>query len=216
MPSVESRAAVARADGAAPRARLRGATVILDERAVLRAVDLEVERGITLVRGPNGAGKTTALRALAGLLPLAKGTRELEGELLYLGHRPQLLHGLSPRENLSFFASFRGGPARIDQALARWGVAADADRPVERLSAGQRRRAALARLDAERCEVVLLDEPFAELDEHAAALLRRAVLEARDRGAAVVVASHGHAELDELAARVYAMSEGAATEVRER
>ncbi len=190
-------------------ARLVGATVIMDDRAVLRSVDLDLAPGITVLRGPNGAGKTTALRALAGLVPLARGSRELDGELLYLGHRPQLLHGLTARENLAFFVAFRGSADLVDGALARWGLADADSRSVERLSAGQRRRAALARLDAEACAVILVDEPFAELDDDAAALLRSSLRAARDRGARVLVASHGHAELDADAARVYLMENGA-------
>lgn len=204
-------------------AALRGATVILDDRAVLRRVDLELVPGVTVLRGPNGSGKTTALRALAGLVPLARGSREVPSDVLYLGHRPQLLHGLTARENLRFLRDFRGSTSRavmrasldpndgrqtdIAYALERWGLAADADRPVERLSAGQRRRAALARLDMETCELALLDEPFAELDAEAAALLRRSITEfAAPR--AVLIASHGHAELDDLAARVYLIRDG--------
>ncbi len=195
---------------AAPIARLDGATVILDDRPVLRHVDVEIGPGITVLRGPNGAGKTTALRALAGLVPLARGTREVPGDVLYIGHRPQLLHGLTARENLHFFADFRrsGREELIDRALDRWGVTAVADRPVERLSAGQRRRTALARIDAEQCALALLDEPFAELDEEAAALLRASLADAGSRHSAVLVASHGHAELDDLARRVYVLREG--------
>lgn len=206
-------------------AGLRGATVALDDRAVLRGIDLDVVPGITVLRGPNGAGKTTALRALAGLVPLARGSREVPFDTLYLGHRPQLLHGLTARENLRFFVEFRGrtsrawlvvaasGPhgereARIAGALERWGLLADADRPVERLSVGQRRRAALARLETETCSLVLLDEPFAELDEDAVATLRRSLLDARALGSAVLIASHGHAELDDLAVRIYALRDG--------
>jgi heme exporter protein A len=190
-------------------ASLRGATVVLDDRVVLRGVDLDVVPGITVLRGPNGAGKTTALRALAGLVPLTRGAREAPDDVLFIGHRPQLLHGLTATENLRFFAEFRGrGAAPTRDALARWGLAADADRPVERLSAGQRRRAALARLDVEACAVVLLDEPFAELDAAAADLLRRSLRAAVSRGTAVLVASHGHAELDAEAVRTYALDGG--------
>lgn len=224
MPVVESTVASARpfvdASGG-PVAALRDATVVLDDRAVLRRVTVELSRGITLLRGPNGSGKTTTLRALAGLVPLARGSREVPQDVLYLGHRPQLLHGLSVRENLVFLRDFRGVTARayafqvsprprldtIDMTLERWGLLSERDRAVERLSAGQRRRASLARLDLETCELLLLDEPFAELDGDAAALLRGALEEAA-RWSAVVVASHGHAELDALAARVYRLDEG--------
>lgn len=192
-------------------AALRGATVILGERAVLRGMDLEVSAGLTVLRGPNGAGKTTAIRALAGLVALARGTREAPTDLLYLGHRAQLLHGLTARENLRFFTDMRGlGAGGMAAALERWGLAADADRPVERLSAGQRRRAALARLDVEPCAVALLDEPFAELDDGAVALLRSSLAAATARGAALLVASHGHVELDALARRVYVIRDGRA------
>jgi heme exporter protein A len=200
--------------------------VILGERAILRDVDLEIAPGITLLRGPNGAGKTTALRALAGLVPLSRGTRRVPGDLLYLGHRPQLLHGLTARENLRFLHAFRGPTSRartygvhpdeaaahadtVGMALRRWGLADDADRPVERLSAGQRRRAALARLDTEICAAVLLDEPFAELDAAATELLRGVLFELeRWPGIGIVVASHAHGAIDALAARVYELRDG--------
>lgn len=186
--------------------------MVLGERAVLRGLDLEVPRGVTVLRGANGAGKTTALRALAGLVALARGTRAVPPDVLYLGHRSQLLHGLTARENLAFFARMRGSAdTGVDRALARWGLAADADRPVERLSAGQRRRAALARLATEPCTLTLLDEPFAELDDDAAALLRSDIAAARERGRAVLVATHGHAELDALADRAYLIRDGRAS-----
>jgi ABC-type multidrug transport system ATPase subunit len=197
----------------------------MDDRAVLRSVDLELVPGITVLRGPNGAGKTTALRALAGLVPLARGTREVPFDVLYIGHRPQLLHGLTPRESLRFFLEFRGPTSRawatpvkptaremredrIRAACDRWGLGEEADRPIERLSAGQRRRSALARLDLETCAATLLDEPFADLDETGAALLWSWLVDARALGIAVLVASHGHAELDRLAVRTYALADG--------
>lgn len=176
-------------------ALLRAADVVLDDRTVLRAIDLEIGPGVTLVRGRNGAGKTTLLRALAGLIPLARGTRRVPAELLYLGHRPQLHRSLSAAQNLSFFARYRGGDATgVRDALAAWGVP-DAARPAERLSAGQRRRASLARLETERCPLILLDEPFAELDDDASNHLAAILAAAAGRGQAVVIATHGHTDL---------------------
>jgi ABC-type multidrug transport system ATPase subunit len=192
-------------------ASLHDATVILDDRAILRAVDLEIGPGLTLVRGPNGAGKTTLLRAIAGLVPLARGTREISGDPLYIGHRPMLLRGLTARENLIFFARFRGTDTRpIDGALRAWGVGPHMDRAVEGLSAGERRRAALARVDTEQVEVLLLDEPFADLDDAGVARLRDAIARARGDGRAVVVATHAHHELDELAVSQVAIADGIA------
>ncbi len=193
-------------------ASLHDATVVLDDRVILRAVNLAVGPGLTLVRGPNGSGKTTLLRALAGLVPLARGERRASGDVLYIGHRPMLLRGLTARENLEFFVRFRGGDTHgIDGALRAWGVGEDMDRPVERLSAGERRRAALARVETERVPVLLLDEPFADLDDAGAIRLRETIAGAREDGRSVVVATHAHPELDELAMAQIAIDDGAAT-----
>lgn len=190
MPSVQASAVLSAAD------------VVLDGRTVLRGIDLELGPGVTIVRGPNGAGKTTLLRAIAGLVPLARGTRVVSGDVLFLGHRPQLHRALSAEQNLSFYSRYRGIRAPdIAGALAVWGVA-EATLPVDRLSAGQRRRTALARLDLECAPgwtawprpLVLLDEPFAELDEDAVALLARRVTDLSARSA-VVIATHAHPEL---------------------
>ena len=193
-------------------AALHGATIVLDDRAILRDLDLDIGPGLTIVRGSNGAGKTTLLRAIAGLVPLARGTRTVTTPLLSIGHRPQLLRGLSARENLQFFAAFRGVPAdgpavdptdKVDRALESWGIGGPlARRPVEALSAGERRRAALARIDSEAASLVLLDEPFGELDDAATALLRDALARLANRSAAIMVATHGHHELDGDAAQV--------------
>lgn len=192
-------------------ASLHDATVVLDDRVVLRAVNVAVGAGLTLVRGPNGSGKTTLLRALAGLVPLARGERELSGDVLYVGHRPMLLRGLTARENLEFFVRFRGGDTRgIDGALRAWGIGEDMDRPVERLSAGERRRAALARVETERVPVLLLDEPFADLDDAGVSRLRQTIARARDDGRTIVVATHAHHELDEIAGALIAIEDGAA------
>lgn len=183
MPSVEDRAA------------LRRASVRLDDRTVLHEIELAIGPGVTVIRGRNGAGKTTLLRALAGLIPLSRGTREVGDDVLYLGHRPQLHRALSAQENLAFFARYRGLPTdAIEPALRAWGVV-DIARPVERLSAGQRRRASLARIDVERSAVVLLDEPFSELDDEAFTLLAGRIKECGARGQTVVIATHGHQEL---------------------
>jgi len=192
-------------------ASLHDATVVLDDRVILRGVNLELGPGLTLVRGPNGSGKTTLLRALAGLVPLARGDRRASGDVLFIGHRPMLLRGLTARENLEFFVRFRGGDTRgIDGALRAWGVGEDMDRPVERLSAGERRRAALARVETERVPLVLLDEPFADLDDAGANRLRQTIARLGDEVRSVVIATHAHHELDELAKAQIAIDGGAA------
>ena len=189
-------------------AALRGATVVLGDRAILRDVDLALEPGVTVIRGPNGSGKSTLLKVFAGLVPLSRGTRQIRARTLYLGERTGLLHGVSARDNLRFLASFRGVPVdAVGPALASWGLTAtDAARPVETLSAGQRRRAALARIDTERCDLVLLDEPFAEIDDAAATHLLRAIRVLAGERRSIVIATHGRFELDAGANRVVHLS----------
>jgi heme exporter protein A len=193
-------------------ASLRDVTVILDDRPIIRGLSLDIAGGLTLVRGPNGAGKTTLLRVIAGMVPIAAGERRVDGESLYVGHRPMLLRGLTARENLSFYSRFRGlKSTAVADALRAWGLDGKMDRAVERLSAGERRRAAMARVETERVPLLLLDEPFADLDEGGVARVRACVLSARDEGRTVIVATHGHPELDALAALRIQMSEGVAT-----
>jgi heme exporter protein A len=196
-----------------PTAWLHDATVILDDRPVLRAATLELAPGLNLLRGSNGAGKTTLLRALSGLVTLSRGRRQVTGTPLYVGHRPMLLRGLSARENLAFLASFRGTAADVPGALRRWGLGEVMDRSVDRLSAGQRRRAALARMETEIVPVVLLDEPFADLDPDGIILLRAALNSALARGQLVLMVTHVHHELDEYAVTRSVITDGAVVPV---
>jgi ABC-type multidrug transport system ATPase subunit len=180
-----------------PSASLNDATVILDDRPVLRGVTIVVGPGLTVLRGPNGAGKTTLLRALAGLTPLARGSRRVISAPLLIGQRSMLLRGLSAHQNLTFLSTFRGArSADVTGALVRWGLGALLDRPVERLSAGERHRASLARIDTEPADIVLLDEPFSELDAEGTNLVSDAIWRATNAGRAVVLVTHGHADID--------------------
>jgi len=196
-------------------ASLNDVTVILDDRTILRGISLELAPGLVILRGPNGAGKTTLLRAFAGLAPLARGRRSVPGgPPLYIGHRPMLLRGLTARENLAFLAAFRGLVASdVAGALRKWGLGGEMDRPVERLSAGQRRRASLARTETEQVPLILLDEPFADLDSDALVRLRAAINTALVRGQSVLMATHMHHELDQDATRRYVLDDGALREV---
>ena len=131
-----------------------------------------------LLRGPNGAGKTTLLRLCAGLVPIARGTAHVVGYDLatereavrrrvgLLGHQNGLYRDLSVAENIGFWGSTVGATeAEIAAAMARLGVDGRIrDVAVGKLSAGQRRRTALACLVARRAELWLLDEPHAGLD----------------------------------------------------
>jgi heme ABC exporter ATP-binding subunit CcmA len=166
-----------------PALALRGAGRRYGERAALRDVTLELAAGRTLVVfGPNGAGKTTLLRMLATLLrPHAGEIRVLghalpddghavRGRIGFLGHDALLYRELSGRENLQFHGRLhRVAARRIDEVLDGVGMTARADDPVAELSRGMIQRLAIARTVLHEPDVLLLDEPLANLDPAAAA-----------------------------------------------
>lgn len=188
-----------------PAVELVDAVAVLGGFPVLAGADLRVDRGeIVLLQGPNGAGKTSLLRLCAGLLPLERGAGTIFGLDLatqrndirprvgLLGHHNGLYRDLTVGQNVRFWGATVGATdAEIDGAMGRVGVATRlADVGVSRLSAGQKRRAALACLIARRAELWLLDEPHAGLDAAARDELDAILREASSVGATVVVASH--------------------------
>lgn len=200
-----------------PVISLRGAVSVLGRFPALAGADLDVNRGeIVLVAGPNGAGKSTLLRLCAGLVGLAAGEgvvlgcdlrrqrRSLRRRVGYLGHANGLYDDLTVTENVRFAArSSRADPADVDPALDRLEVAGRLRAlPVGRLSAGQRRRTALAALVVRRPELWLLDEPHAGLDGAARDLLDALIAEAVAGGASALVASHELERSSGLATRV--------------
>lgn len=156
-----------------------------------------------LVTGPNGAGKSSLLRALAGLLPLAAGeivlapdAENLAERCHYVGHADALKPSLSVYENLAFWtallarADAAAPEARIETALARLGLAHIADLPCAYLSAGQKRRAALARLLAAERPLWLLDEPATALDTASQGVLAGMMRDHLSRGGLIIAATH--------------------------
>ncbi|MBB4305192.1 heme exporter protein A [Rhodobium orientis] len=144
-------------------------------RRVFAGVDFDVSAGEALVvTGPNGAGKSSLLRTIAGLIELADGTLELTGgdpelplgaHCHYFGHENALKTQLTVRENLEFWHRYYGDcGVSVLEALDRVGIGHLDHLPAAVLSAGQRRRLALARLVVSHRPVWLLDEPTAALD----------------------------------------------------
>jgi heme exporter protein A len=175
------------------------------ERHVLRGVSFTASPGqCVLLTGKNGAGKTTLLRAIAGLLDpeegqvqwrgaAARSTRdEFHSELAYLGHEPPLKGDLTGRENLRFSTGIRRAvtAGEIDAALTRTGAKEFADRGVRTLSAGQRRRVALAGVLLTGALLWLLDEPTTNLDADGQQLVARLIEEQLARSGIVVAAVH--------------------------
>jgi heme exporter protein A len=175
------------------------------ERHVLRGVSFSVEPGLcALLTGRNGAGKTTLLRAIAGLLEPEEGQVTWRGtparasrdafhtELAYLGHEPALKGDLTGRENLRYSIGIRRGvsEAEIETALVRTGAGVFADHLVRTLSAGQRRRVALAGVSLANAVLWLLDEPTTNLDADGQQLVAELAAEHLARNGIIVAAVH--------------------------
>jgi heme exporter protein A len=178
------------------------------ERLVFAGLSFSLPAGGALVlRGANGSGKTSLLRLLAGLIAPAAGRLtwgdtpiddDLAGHrarLHYVGHQDGVKPGLTPRETLVFWAALRGcgtgcRASVLDAALAAFALEPVADWPCRWLSAGQRRRLALARLSMTPAALWLLDEPFTALDHDNQNRLERAIATHRAGGGRVVLATH--------------------------
>jgi heme exporter protein A len=185
-----------------PAVALDGLGRAYGERIALAGVTLSLPRERTLaVFGPNGAGKTTLLRVLATLLrPHAGDVRVLgrtlpgegwavRGRVGLLAHEPLLYRDLTPRENLRFHAALHGAPrARVDALLERVGLGRRADDPVRTLSRGMAQRVAICRSVLHAPELLLLDEPLANLDPGAAEAVEELI--GRASGCARVLISH--------------------------
>ena len=179
-------------------------------RRVFEAVSFVVVAGGALVvTGPNGAGKSTLLRALAGHVRPAGGTIVVEGgdgertvgeQAHHVGHADALKPALTVQENLAFWAAFTAGrPGSIDAALEAFDLGDLARLPARVLSAGQRRRLALARLLASWRPVWLLDEPTTAIDAASERALGRVIAAHRAEGGLVVAATHAPLGLAEAA-----------------
>jgi heme exporter protein A len=180
-------------------AAFRGAHLVFED------ISFRLDPGGALVLiGRNGSGKTTLLRLIAGLMPRAAGDVLWAGEdaladlpshavrLAYLGHQDALKLGLTPVENLALWA--RGGQAgraaAIEAALAAVGLGELAHLPARMLSAGQRRRVAIARLLVAEATLWLLDEPTTALDTVSVARLGGLAAAHRAAGGMVIAATH--------------------------
>ncbi len=179
--------------------------VISGNFPILTGLDFEAGPGeIVLVKGRNGAGKTSLLRAVAGLARITRGSANVLGvdiaanpadvrhRIGLLGHESFLYEDLSARENVRFvLKATRSDPSNAEAAMASVGLTGRlADLKVAKMSAGQRKKVALAALLAREPELWLLDEPHASLDSWTRGVLDATLNAKVSRGATVLLVSH--------------------------
>jgi heme exporter protein A len=180
----------------------RGLAFARNEEPVFGPLDFALHPGEALqVHGGNGRGKTTLLRVLAGLLPATEGEVHFEGRVVdrehlargcaFLGHQHGHKGELSTLENLEFAQALQGGNGDTAQALANVGLAGYEDTLARRMSAGQNKRLALARISLSPAKLWLLDEPYANLDLGGIDLVNAMLAAHIAKGGAALLTTHG-------------------------
>ncbi|MHC1479879.1 cytochrome c biogenesis heme-transporting ATPase CcmA [Frateuria aurantia] len=202
---------------APPLLEAKGLSFYRQDECIFGPLDFCLRAGqVMLIEGDNGSGKTTLMRILTGLLrydegelrwrgDIMRGPRE-DGELLFLGHQLGLKYELTPRENLAVAVGLHGLRPGCDIAgtLAAIGLGGYEDELVRSLSAGQKKRVALARLMVVPGSLWLLDEPYANLDRAGIDMVNQIIMRHTDAGGAALVTGHGAVSfLGDTAARIH-------------
>ena len=186
--------------------RVQATTVRLDGRGVLHDIDLTIESGsFVALCGPNGAGKSTLLRHMAGLLP---GGVPDPTRVAYVEQGARSVWGLTVRQVAALGRIPHRDNAPVDASLERCGVLHLADRPIDRVSGGQARRAMLARAFATDPATLLLDEPTSDLDPAAAHAIMALLAVTAQAGVTVVAALHALELAECYAGRMIVLHDG--------
>ncbi|MBI2218739.1 MAG: heme ABC exporter ATP-binding protein CcmA [Candidatus Rokubacteria bacterium] len=207
-----------------PLIRVTGLTKVFGNALILDGVTIEVKAGEAVaLLGANGAGKTTLLKVLATITRPTRGSatvaghdcvRDAEGVRRHVGliaHGSYLYEDLTAIENLRFWSAFAGRDARdaaLQAALTDVELDAFADERVRSFSAGMKRRLALARVAMLEPTVLLLDEPFSALDQRARKWLEEYLGSFKDRGGAVMMATHSFSRDLQITDRVAILAAG--------
>jgi len=192
------------------------------KKIILSDISLRLESGaIYGFVGRNGSGKTMLFRALSGLMTLTSGSvfwdsKELHKDFSVLPSMGIVLEnvGLYPEltgmQNLQYFARLSGkaDPEDMRTALVRVGLDPDDKRTYRKYSLGMKQRLAIAQAIMEKPDVILLDEPTNSLDEDGVALIRSLILEEKQRGALILLASHNKEDIGLLADRLFRIEMG--------
>ncbi len=189
---------------------------------ILKDINLELSGGTVYgFTGRNGSGKTMLFRALSGLMRLTEGTVTLDGKTLgkdfsvlpSLGivlENVGLFTSMTGKENLKYLAGLTGriGDKEITHALERVGLDPDDNRTYKKYSLGMKQRLAIAQAIMESPDVIMLDEPTNGLDDSGVKLIRNLIMEEKQRGAIVLLASHNRDDIRQLADKLYHIESG--------
>jgi heme ABC exporter ATP-binding subunit CcmA len=201
--------------------RLEDVRFMYGRTLALDAISLELNEGVVGLFGQNGSGKSTLLKLIAGFVRPTRGTVRAETSVVrlgdegwrrlvgYAGHEPGLYGRLTVLENLELFAALYDTPAaRAVELLEALDVADRAGARVDSLSAGLKRRVSVARALLHDPAVLLLDEPYANLDDDAADRVSTAIQEWRRPGRVALVATHGAKRVKEFADAAIILKQG--------
>jgi heme ABC exporter ATP-binding subunit CcmA len=202
-----------------PPVKVENVSKVYGRTAAVRNVSLELEPGrFYVLRGENGAGKSTLLRMIAGLNAPTEGNILIFGiqnkkaleHIGYMAHAPLLYEELSGMENLRFFAQLYGitSDAPLTQALERVGLDPRLERRVGQYSQGMRQRLSLARAIFHGPSLLLLDEPFSNVDPDSAAAIAKLLGSMRDEGKTIVLVTHQIGLLSSVADEYILLSHG--------
>ena len=189
---------------------------------ILKDINLELSGGTVYgFTGRNGSGKTMLFRALSGLMRLTEGTVTLDGKTLgkdfsvlpSLGivlENVGLFTSMTGKENLKYLAGLTGriGDKEITHALERVGLDGGGNRKYKKYSLGMKQRLAIAQAIMESPDVIMLDEPTNGLDDSGVKLIRNLIMEEKQRGAIVLLASHNRDDIRQLADKLYHIESG--------
>lgn len=189
---------------------------------VLNDVNINIPRGsIHGVVGNNGSGKTVLMKCICGFMRQDKGKVYVNGaeigkdedfpeSLGMIIETPGFLPNVSGYKNLKILADLRSrvGRQEIRASIAKVGLDPDMRKPVSKYSLGMRQRLGIAQAIMENPDVLILDEPFNGLDKNTVLKMRKLILDMRDQGKAILLASHNAVDIEELCDRVYEMEIG--------
>ncbi|EET60944.1 ABC transporter, ATP-binding protein [Marvinbryantia formatexigens DSM 14469] len=197
------------------------------EEEVLKRLDFSMEQGMVYgIVGNNGSGKTVLMKCICGFLPVTEGLVRVGGK--YIGKEadfpesigviietPGFLANLSGRRNLEILAGLKGklGREDITEVLLRVGLDPGLKKPVSKYSLGMRQRLGIAQAIMEEPEFLILDEPFNGLDRHGVEEIRSLILEEKQKGKTILLASHNSEDIRILCDRVFEMDAGILREV---